>query len=405
MASKTLVRALNCPSIKTKVVTLPAKFSTLSTGKKPDIELFDKLKLQKPEDIVEWAVKSGDVAMMSSFGTQAAVLLHLASQTQPDIPVIMIDTGYLLPETYTYAEELKQLLGLNLHVVSPAMTSARMEATHGKLWESDDDASHKLYGKITKTEPMGRALESLPVKPGLMLSGLRASQTEARKDMKHVSMQSNGSLKVLPMLNMSDRDVEDYMAHHRLPQHPLALKGYVTVGDWHSSRPLAEGETAADARKTRFGGKFEECGLHIDATEEVQEPEDVRDFSKAHLKMTPRPKALKILETTKQVPESTVLTHFVKKQNEDGEWCRKCLDVAAMLKKDDLERLIGGVSVANVNNKDSDGAVLSQHFKQKLAPFFLVKNVGAQNAEWAPIYAYGKWKKLMNSSKVASTAE
>ena len=133
-----------------------------------------------PLDVVRWAEGQGEVAMMSSFGTQAAVLLHLATQIRPDIPVVAIDTGFLLPETYQYMETLREHLGLNLHVVTPNMSAARIEATHGKLWESSKKEDHALYGHLTKTEPMERGIASLPVKPQLMLSGVRKGQTETR---------------------------------------------------------------------------------------------------------------------------------------------------------------------------------------------------------------------------------
>ena len=99
--------------------------------------------------------------MSTSFGIQAAVLLHLATTVVPDIPVVWVDTGYLPRETYLYADELTQTLGINLKIVSnPSWTPARMEALHGKLWEEDKSESHKLYGDLRKVVPMNMGLNA-----------------------------------------------------------------------------------------------------------------------------------------------------------------------------------------------------------------------------------------------------
>lgn len=354
-----------------------------------------------PEQVIAWAANAGNLAMMSSFGTQAVVLLHMATQVKPDIPVVMVDTGFLLPETYEYVEELTSMLGLNLTIASPSMSAARMEAVYGKLWESDEDADHKLYGKLTKTEPMARGLASLDVAPELMLSGLRAGQTETRKNMQRVTQQPDGTFKVLPLLQMSDDDVDEYLSHHKLPAHPLVSKGYVTVGDWHSSRPLAEGETREDARSTRFGGRFQECGLHVTDDAEVdamQGRDAMAAFAEARLELT-REKSERVLSSTESAEGSCFVSHLVKKRLEDGSMCKKCNDVSAKLKADGLEDLVGGISIAETTDKESDGVALAEHFEQEKAPFFLVKDSCDVNAEWKPIYAYGKWKKLVQQKQ------
>ena len=223
-----------------------------------------------PLGILRWTLEEfdGKVAMSTSFGIQSAVLLHAATQVYPDIPVVWVDTGYLPKETYEYAEQLREALDLNLIVKSnEAWSPARMEAVYGKLWEKEDVESHTLYGRLRKVEPLRDGMESIQPNPRVLLSGLRAAQTKARANMPVVGYQ-NDRFKVLPLLKMTDDEVEQYMDMYDLPQHPLREKGYVTVGDWHSSRPVAEGE---DGRSTRFGGKFEECGLHVDEHTPVEE--------------------------------------------------------------------------------------------------------------------------------------
>lgn len=335
-----------------------------------------------PEVMIEWAASVGPVAMSSSFGMQASVLLHLASQIIPGLPVIMVDTGYLPRETYLYAEELKELLNLNLVVVSNTQWSpARMEAIYGRLWEQDEADAHKLYGQMRKAEPLATALDGLEPGPQLLLSGVRSSQTKARANMKRVSRQRDGRLKVLPILRMSDSEVENYMQDHNLPRHPLTAAGYVTVGDWHSSRPLKEGE---DPRGTRFGGKFEECGLHVEAPEVVQPKETLKMAMERIVGETP------VNETT------GFATHLVKKRMEDGSWCKKCNDVAAKLEQDGTAEWVGNVSIADITDADSDGIKLAKHFQEEKAPFFVVREAGSK--EWHVIYSYGMWKSKLKKN-------
>jgi phosphoadenosine phosphosulfate reductase len=212
---------------------------------------------------IEWAVSQfGEGLVLStSFGIQAAVMLHLATRMLPNIPVIWVDTGYLPAETYRFAQELTDRLNLNLKVYQSPMSPARMEAIHGRLWDLHDVEALNLYDRIRKVEPMQRALEELGATA--WLAGLRRDQTDRRKTLPRVSQQ-DGIYKILPILNWHSRDIYQYLTAHDLPYHPFFDRGYVTVGDWHSSRPL----TATDEheRDTRFHGLKQECGLHLPQT-------------------------------------------------------------------------------------------------------------------------------------------
>ena len=204
--------------------------------------------------------KFGDRLMVStSFGLQAAVMLHLIHAHAPKIPVIFIDTGFLFPETYQYAEQLTSKLNLDLRVYHPLMSAARMEALWGKLWENGGDGSDR-YGLMTKIEPMNRALQETGA--DVWLSGLRRSQSQTRVDRPFVEQQKK-TLKVYPILDWADAQVDLYFHQNDLPRHPLADKGYVTMGDWHSTRPVGDGD--GDAEATRFNGEKFECGLHLDS--------------------------------------------------------------------------------------------------------------------------------------------
>jgi len=214
--------------------------------------------------VVRWAHETfGDgLIMTSSFGAQAAVMLHLATRVVPDIPVVLLDTGYLFPETYRFAEHLRERLNLNLHVYQPRITAARMKALYGRLWE-DEGGGLDRYHQITKTEPMSRAIQDLNATA--WLAGLRARQTDHRSSLRVVEQQ-DGVYKVHPILNWSTRDVHQYVKAHDLPYHPLYEKGYASIGDVHSTRPI----TAEDKheRATRFNGLRQECGLHVPSSQE-----------------------------------------------------------------------------------------------------------------------------------------
>ena len=206
---------------------------------------------------VRWALDHlpGAHALSSSFGAQAAVSLHMVVSQAPSIPVILIDTGYLFPETYRFIDELVLRLELNLKVYQPSMSPAWLEARHGRLWEQGLEGIER-YNSLRKSEPMQRALQELGV--GTWFAGLRRDQAKSRRRIRPVEYR-HGRWKVHPILDWTDRQVFAYLRRHDLPYHPLWHEGYVSIGDWHTTRSLAE---AGDAAATRFFGLKRECGLH-----------------------------------------------------------------------------------------------------------------------------------------------
>ena len=220
------------------------------------------------EAVVEWGAKTfGDGLVMStSFGIQSAVMLGLVTSVVPDIPVIWVDTGYLPAETYRFADDLTKRLSLNLKVYQSPLSPARMEALHGRLWEEGTVEAFNRYDQVRKVEPMQRALKELGAIA--WLTGLRSQQTDHRKTLDRVTMQA-GRYKLLPILHWTSRDIYIYLKKHDLPYHPYFKEGYVSVGDWHSSRPVGAGDT--DGRATRFKGLKQECGIHIPQTPEEAE--------------------------------------------------------------------------------------------------------------------------------------
>lgn len=209
------------------------------------------------EERVTWAVKTfGErLVMTTSFGIQAAVMLHLVTKIAPDIPVVFIDTGYLFPETYRFAQQLTERLKLNLKTYVPAMTAAQQEALFGKQWEQNLDGLQR-YNHINKIEPMDRAVRELGATA--WLAGLRRSQATTREGLPVVQRQ-NRVTKIHPIIDWDNRQVHRYLTEYDLPYHPLWEEGYVSVGDWHSTTKL---EPGMSEEQTRFNGLKRECGLH-----------------------------------------------------------------------------------------------------------------------------------------------
>lgn len=204
------------------------------------------------------------VVQMTSFGIQSSLmldLLHKAGGTS-SVPVVWVDTGYLPQETYQFAKEMQHRYSLDLQVCRGVISPEEMEATYGKLWEDNSDESHRLYNTIRKIEPMQSALQDLQA--SIVLAGLRASQTEHRRSLKFVNIDGD-RLKICPVLDWTDQQVNSYFAQQGLSYHPLYFQGYRTVGDWHSSEPY-DPTIHRNERDTRFRGRTQECGLHVGAT-------------------------------------------------------------------------------------------------------------------------------------------
>ncbi len=206
---------------------------------------------------VAWALErlSPRIVLSSSFGAQAAVLLHMVTRQWPEIPVVVVDTGYLFPETYRFIDELSERLALNLKVYRPTTSAAWQEARYGKLWEQGIEGITR-YNQMNKVEPMQRALDELDAQAWIV--GLRRAQSSTRRELRVLGMQ-DGYLKVHPIVDWNDKHVYDYLTRHGLPYHPLWEQGYPSIGDWHTSHKLTDGMAEEE---TRFFGLKRECGLH-----------------------------------------------------------------------------------------------------------------------------------------------
>jgi phosphoadenosine phosphosulfate reductase len=225
-------------------------------------EINNELEAMTAEQRVQWALTNldGEHALSSSFGIQAAVMLHLVSRVKADVPVILTDTGYLFPETYQFIDDLTEKLNLNLKVFRAETSPQWQEARYGKLWEQGVEGI-ETYNKLNKVEPMKRALKELKV--STWFSGLRREQSKSRASLPVLAIQ-NGVFKFLPIVDWTNKDVHYYLEQHGLSYHPLWDQGYLSVGDTHTTRKW---EPGMSEEETRFFGLKRECGLHEDDTE------------------------------------------------------------------------------------------------------------------------------------------
>jgi phosphoadenosine phosphosulfate reductase len=230
---------------------------SLDISKEALADINETLETMTAQERVAWALENlpDTHIVSSSFGAQSAVMLHMLTQAQPDIPVVLTDTGYLFPETYKFIDELVQKLNLNLHVYRADMSSAWQEARFGRLWEKGIDGIEQ-YNKLNKVEPMQRALSEL--KAGTWFAGLRRSQSDTRGKLP-VLQKVGKQFKLYPIIDWSNKDLHYYLKENNLEYHPLWEQGYVSIGDWHTTQSLQEGMSEQD---TRFFGLKRECGLH-----------------------------------------------------------------------------------------------------------------------------------------------
>ena len=212
------------------------------------------------QEILAWGYKKFDnqFAITTSFGIQSSVLLKMVNKLslQKKIKIFWIDTGYLPPETYHYAEKLIDNLSLEVEVLQSELSPARMEAKYGKLWETNKESDLDKYHELRKIRPLEIGLEKYNI--SCWASGVRSSQTDNRNKMKFLDI-IRQRLSLRPLLNWTNKDIFYYMEENNLPAHPLFIKGYSSVGDWHSSSPDG---IETKGRDTRFGGIKQECGIH-----------------------------------------------------------------------------------------------------------------------------------------------
>ena len=197
-----------------------------------------ELRSKSPLEITRWAIAQagGHAVISTNFRPYEAVVLHLVTQVQPDIPVLWVDHGYNRPATYRHAEQLRTQLKLNLKPYLPKLTPAHRDAIYGAIPTTEDEEGLKRFSAVMKLEPFQRGMKELA--PTVWITALRKVQNPNRAELDIVSADANfGALKVSPVFHCSDADMEAYLAEHGLPN------------EWDYFDP-----SKADEKR--------ECGLH-----------------------------------------------------------------------------------------------------------------------------------------------
>ena len=205
----------------------------------------------------------GRVGVVSSFGTESAVLLHLVADADPSVPVIFVDTLKMFPETLEYRDTLVSRLGIeNSEVVTPDAAVLAAKDESGLRWSYDPDGCCA----IRKVEPLARAKQGLDA----WISGRKAFQSVTRQNLPRFEVE-DGRLKINPLGDWTKDDLEAYFAAHDLPRHPLEAQGYLSVGCQPCTSPVLPGE---DPRAGRWRGWDKtECGIHVPGAPDTDEGE------------------------------------------------------------------------------------------------------------------------------------
>ena len=180
-----------------------------------DIEKINiELATKTPTEIVEWALKNAQSPVVTTnFRPYESAILHLVTQLSPSIKVIWCDTGYNTPSTYRHAEELTDALTLNIQVYIPKQTAAHRDVVLGI--PQVQDPKHQLFTEQVKLEPFKRAMAAH--QPDVWFTNLRKGQTAFRNSIGVVSRSTDGILKVSPFYHFSDKELDQYLKNHDLP--------------------------------------------------------------------------------------------------------------------------------------------------------------------------------------------
>lgn len=213
------------------------------------------LRSAHPRAVIEAAFEAfgPKLALVSSFGAESAVLLHLASQVSQDIPVLFLDTGMLFGQTLDYRQQLAARLGLtDVRDLRPRFADIATKDPRADLWKTDTDACCE----IRKVIPLDKALGGFDA----WITGRKRFHGGDRLRLSVVE-DAPPHTKFNPLANWGKADLDGYIAEHDLPAHPLVAQGFPSIGCWPCTRPVEEGQ---DVRAGRWAGQDKtECGIHV----------------------------------------------------------------------------------------------------------------------------------------------
>ena len=196
----------------------------------------------------------GRVTMVSSFGSESVVLLHMVSVVAPGTPVLFIDTQMLFQETLDYQVEVAEKLKLtDVRVVRATEREVALNDPDGTLHQFNTDACCDLR----KTIPLERELSQFDA----WITGRKRFQGGQRTELQFFESEPPARLRINPLAHWRSQDVQDYMAENNLPRHPLVAQGYASIGCAPCTSPVKPGE---DPRAGRWrGSQKTECGIHF----------------------------------------------------------------------------------------------------------------------------------------------
>ncbi len=249
----------------------PSLDTSLGTAEFVAADLNAQLRGAAPQDILRLAVErfGARLALVSSFGSESAVLLHMLSQIDRSTPVLFLDTGHLFGQTLDYRRSLTERLGLtDVRDLRPSFQDIATQDPKSDLYKTSTDACCA----IRKVAPLDRAL--IPDFDA-WITGRKRFHGGARLSLPVVEAGAEGKIKFNPLANWSKAELEAYVAEHDLPPHPLVEFGYPSVGCWPCTKPVEVGEVS-DIRAGRWAGSDKtECGIHTPRASVVPGDADV----------------------------------------------------------------------------------------------------------------------------------
>ncbi|MCP5072941.1 MAG: phosphoadenylyl-sulfate reductase, partial [Rhodobacteraceae bacterium] len=206
---------------------------------------------------VLWEPMIGRVALVSSFGAESVVLLHMLSTIDKNAPVLFIDTELLFPETLDYQQQVADKLGLtNVRVIRASKAAIAAGDPYGRLHMANSDACCALR----KTEPLEQTLAPYDA----WITGRKRFQAGTRTELKLFETDGDARMKINPLARWRKEDLRDYIENNNLPRHPLVAKGYPSIGCAPCTSRVKPGE---DERAGRWRGADKvECGIHFGAS-------------------------------------------------------------------------------------------------------------------------------------------
>ncbi|MFI4935751.1 MAG: phosphoadenylyl-sulfate reductase [Caulobacterales bacterium] len=243
-------------TIETKLARHPEEPAQRASRRTHELaqRLDAELRGADPATILKAAIDhyGDEIAVVSSFGAESAVLLHMVSQLKPDIPILFLDTGMLFGQTLDYRQQLAARLGLTgIRDLRPRFEDLAVTDPGADLWKTDTDACCH----IRKVLPLDAALAGFSA----WITGRKRFHGGDRLRLPVVE-ESEGKLKFNPLANWSKEDLDAYIADHDLPEHPLVAQGFPSIGCWPCTSPVEEG---GDIRSGRWAGSQKsECGIH-----------------------------------------------------------------------------------------------------------------------------------------------